>query len=64
MSKNTLEQLLGSKVRVKVLRFLFRNENAVFDARGLSKRIQESTGATTEEIRALTAIRLLRRKKK
>jgi len=63
MSKYTLEQLLGSRIRVKILRFLFRNELAVVDARSLAKRIQETTAATSSEIKNLTTMRLLKRKR-
>lgn len=63
MSKYTLEQLLGSRIRVKILRFLFRNELAVVDARSLAKRIQETTAATSSEIKNLTTMRLLKRRR-
>jgi len=63
-SKDTLDNLLGSRVRVKVLKFLFRNYPVDLTAGELSEKIQESYPATKQEIEALTNICLAKRTKK
>lgn len=62
MSKDILDNLFGSKIRVKVLKFLFRNYPADFTVKDLARRIQESNGATKKEIEALGKLRLIRKK--
>lgn len=62
MSKDILDNLFGSRIRVKVLKFLFRNYPADFTIEDLSSRIQESHGATKKEIEALGKLRLVRKK--
>ncbi len=62
MSKDILDNLFGSKIRVKVLKFLFRNYPADFTVVDLASRIQESYGATKKEIEALGDLRLIRKK--
>lgn len=62
MSKYLLEQLLGSRLRVKVMKFLFRNEGQVFDVREVAKRIQESRPAVMAEIKKLTKLGLIKYK--
>lgn len=62
MSKDILDNLFGSRIRVKVLKFLFRNYPADFTIEDLSSRIQESHGVTKKEIEALSKLRLIRKK--
>lgn len=62
MSKDILDNLFGSRIRVKVLKFLFRNYPADFTIEDLSSRIQESQGATKKEIESLAKLRLVRKK--
>ena len=62
MSKDILDNLFGSRIRVKILKFLFRNYPADFTIGGLASRIQESYGATKKEIEALGKMGLLRKK--
>lgn len=50
MSKNTLDNLFGSKVRVKLLKFLFRNYPGEFSVYELSRRIQEPLAETKKEL--------------
>ena len=59
MSKNTLDKLFGSDLRVKLLRFLFRNYPGNFSVTELSKRIQESLEETKKELELLRNIGLL-----
>jgi len=65
MSKNsnkqsyTLESLFNSKLRVKVLKFLFRNCSVDTGPRDLAKRIQESLEAVRKEMINLERIGLI-----
>ena len=61
MSKDILDTLFGSKIRVKVLKFLFRNYPNDFSVPELSKRIQESPAATKKETRLLNQIKLIKK---
>lgn len=63
MSKNNLEILFQTKIRVKVLKFIFRNPDIAFSAEDLSKRIQEPLERVLEEIEALSTIKLIKLKK-
>jgi len=62
MSKDILDNLFGSRIRVKILKFLFRNYPADFTVGDLARRIQESYGVTKKEIKALSELRLIRKK--
>ncbi|OGN14501.1 MAG: hypothetical protein A3G02_00075 [Candidatus Yanofskybacteria bacterium RIFCSPLOWO2_12_FULL_44_13b] len=62
MSKPTLDNLFGSKLRVKVLKFLFRNYPNDFSIRDVAKFVQESYDATKMEIESLKEIGLVRKK--
>ena len=62
MSKDILDNLFGSRIRVKVLKFLFRNCPADFTVGDLARRIQESYGVTKKEVEALGKLRLIRKK--
>ncbi len=61
--KNFFELLFGSKLRVKILKFLFRNPNLVFDAKELSIRVQEPLYDVRTELRNFLEIGLLKLKK-
>ena len=63
MSKNTLDKLFGSSVRVKLLRFLFRNYPGNFNVAELSKRIQEPFEETKKELGFLAEIGLAKKSK-
>ncbi len=56
-----MEILLGSRIRVKVLKFLFRNYANDFSVAELSKRIQEQAAATKKEVQILNQIKLIRK---
>lgn len=62
MSKNILDNLFGSKVRVKMLKFLFRNYPNPVTVGTLSRIIQESPNTVRREIHLLQSIRVLRKK--
>ena len=61
--KNTLELLFESKPRVKILKFLFRNNSASFTAVELASRIQEPAEIVRREILRLMEVGLLKVKK-
>ncbi len=63
MSKDVLDNLFGSRIRVKILKFLFRNYPVDFTVGELTKRIQETYSATKQEIEALTKLRLIKKTK-
>ena len=60
-SRDILDILFGSKVRVKVLKFLFRNYPNDFAAPELTKRIQESPAAIRKETQLLNQIKLIKK---
>ncbi len=62
MSKPILDNLFGSKVRVKVLKFLYRNYPADFSLREISRRIQEPYAETKKELALLKQIQVIKRK--
>ena len=61
MSKDTLDNLFGSRTRVKILKFLFRNYPGDFAVEELAKRIQETYSATKQEMEALAKLRLVKK---
>jgi hypothetical protein len=61
MSKDILDTLFGSRIRVKVLKFLFRNYPNDFSVPELSKRIQELPAATRKETQLLRDIKLIKK---
>lgn len=62
-SKEVLDKLFGSRIRVKVLKFMFRNYPGDFSVQELSKRIQESSEQTTKELDFLCKLGLMNKKK-
>ncbi len=65
MSKPILDNLFGSKIRVKILKFLYRNFPADFSLREISIRVQESPSAVKEELdrlRTVTIVKLFRKR--
>ena len=59
MSKDILDILFGSKIRVKVLKFLFRNYPSDFSVAELSKRILEPLRDVKTETEILGEIKLI-----
>lgn len=63
MSKDTLEILLESKLRVKVLKFLFRNIGTSFNTKELAFRVRGDRKSVNGEVRKLLEIGLLKTKR-
>ncbi len=61
MSKTILDNLFGSRVRVKLLKLLFRQHPATFSMAELSARIQEPSFIARRELDVLRDIGLVRR---
>lgn len=61
MSSATLDKLFGSRVRVKLLRFLFRNYPAYFGVQELSKRIQEPVDDVKKELNLLGELKVVKK---
>jgi len=63
MSKNSLDKLFGSKTRVKILKFTFRNYPVDFSVGELARKIQEPVNLVKQEVFNLIEIGLIRKKK-
>jgi len=63
MSKPILDNLFGSKARVKILKFLYRNYPADFSVREISQRIQEQPQVIRDELELLKQITIVKQKK-
>ncbi len=63
MSKDILDNLFDSRIRVKILKFLFRNYPIDFAVGDLARRIQENYGATKREVESLGKLRLIKKTK-
>lgn len=61
--KSLFELLFGSKTRVKILKFLFRNPSLSFSVKELSVRIQEPLSVVNKEVKNFTEIGLIKFKK-
>lgn len=59
---NTLDNLFGSRVKVKILKNAFRNHPADFNISELSRRIQEPIQVVKKEVAILVKIGLIRTK--
>lgn len=62
MSKPILDNLFGSKVRVKLLKFLYRNYPVDFSVKEIAARIQEPPELVKKEIDLLKQILVVKRK--
>ena len=58
---STLENLFSSKLRVRVLKFLFRNYPINIGAKELARRIQESPQVVKQEIKDLQRMGLIKK---
>ena len=58
-SGNALDKLFNSIIRVKLLKFLFRNYPGNFKVNELSKRIQGTPEETKKELESLSKIGLI-----
>ncbi len=63
MSKDILDNLFGSRIRVKVLKFLFRNYPGDFLVGELAARVQEEYSETKKELESLGKFRLIKKTK-
>ncbi len=61
MSKDILDNLFGSRIRVKILKLLFRHYPVDFTVGEQATRIQETHPATKREIYALTKLHLIKK---
>ena len=61
MSKDILDNLFSSKIRVKILKFFFRNYPGDFSVGELSERIQETNSTVKRELEDLVEIRLTKK---
>ncbi|MDP2648090.1 MAG: archaellum operon transcriptional activator EarA family protein [Candidatus Yanofskybacteria bacterium] len=62
MSKPILDNLFGSKTRVKILKFLFRNYPDTFTLYQLSNHTQEAPHLIKKEVEMMEDIGLVKRK--
>ncbi len=62
MHSQIFEELFGSKARVKILKFFFRNESGFFDLPTVANRIQESRGVVKKEIASLQKIGFIKKR--
>ncbi|MEX2090751.1 MAG: archaellum operon transcriptional activator EarA family protein [Candidatus Paceibacterota bacterium] len=60
-AKDILDTLFDSRIRVKVLKFLFRNYPNDFSVSELSERIQESPAVVRKEMSLLSQIKLIKK---
>ena len=56
-----LEVLFNSKIRVKILKFLFRNHPARIGVLELAGKVQESSGKVSHDMAELEKIGLIKR---
>ena len=63
MSKNSLDKLFGSRVRVKILKNTFRNYPSDFSLPELARRVQEPLGLVKKETSMLIKMGLVKPKK-
>lgn len=61
MSKDILDNLFGSRIRVKILKFLFRNYPGDFFVGELSRRTQETSQVVKRELESLYKICLIKK---
>lgn len=64
MTNQIFEELFGSKARVKILKFFFRNEAGYFDLPTIAKRVQERKSVVKKEINRLLKIGFLQKRNK
>ncbi|MEK7579943.1 MAG: hypothetical protein AAB469_02010 [Patescibacteria group bacterium] len=64
MTNQIFEELFGSKARVKILKFFFRNEIGSFDLGTIAKRVQERRPVVKKEIIRLLKIGFIQKKNK
>jgi predicted transcriptional regulator len=63
MSKFILETLLGSNLKVKILKYIFRNAPASFNIREIASHVQDEPETVRREVIKLEEIGLIKKKK-
>lgn len=63
MISQIFEELFGSRARVKILKFFFRNETGYFDLPNIAKRVQERKPVVKKEIGRLKKIGFIHEQK-
>jgi len=63
MSSQTLDKLFGSRLRVKLLKFMFRNYPNSFLASELARKTQERPEEVKKELRFLLKLGLMHKNK-
>ena len=64
MSKNILDNLFGSKARVKLLKFLYRNYPQAFTVGEIARRTQETPTTVRREIYLLKELHAVKKTSK
>lgn len=64
MYNQIFEELFGSKARVKILKFFFRNETGSFDLPTIAKRVQERRPVVKKELVRLLKIGFIQKRNK
>ncbi len=64
MSKNKLDILFQSHIRVKILKFIFRNPELVFSIDDLAQRLREDPERICDELDSLLEINLIKKNDK
>ena len=62
MSSQIFDELFGSKARVKILKFFFRNETGSFDMPIIAKRVQERKPVVKKELARLLKIGFIQKR--
>ena len=62
MASQIFEELFGSKARVKILKFFFRNEAGFFDLVTIAKRVQERNSTVKKEVDRLLKIGFIQKR--
>ncbi len=61
MSKQALHILFGSEARVKILKFLMRNQDRGFSVEDIANHTQEKNDTVRQEIRRLLEAKVIRK---
>ncbi|MEK7659189.1 MAG: hypothetical protein AAB338_00835 [Patescibacteria group bacterium] len=64
MTNQIFEELFGSKARVKILKFFFRNEAGYFDLPSIAQRVQERKTIVKKELVRLLKIGFIQKRNK
>lgn len=62
MTNQIFEELFGSKARVKILKFFFRNESGFFDLPTIAKRVQERKSIAQKEVFKLLKVGFIQKR--